>query len=363
MMNNQPKRVTIMTIGKTGEGKSAFGNLFLNKIVFNSSSVQESCTQITSSAENIVNGTLRTYIDTQGIVDTEDVDDRHVSQMIDFLRCWDHGVNAIGIVINGQCTGFDQGTRRLLKSIHVFFNNNEIWNSVFIVFTKWFRDKMTEAEKAEKIAYVSEVRKVANECIGYDANPQIPCFFVDSKSDLSKLDDDTKQEITQINAFASRFNPLSTKGFKVPNPYYFKLIPEIEDNVLIKEDFNEIMLTRTRTYANRVRNKQISYNGTESYSDWIYTKTWPKIDKKIISEEVQEKIKIGESREPVFRTERSGGRRYVLVGPRTKSQVYDHTNVTTTYEDRKRIIIRDYDGNVSYGDWVQIRTYTEITRI
>ena len=282
--------------------------------------------------------------------------------MVDFLRNWEPGVNAIGIVINGQAPRFDQGTKRLLKLIHVFFNNNDIWNSVFIVFTKWYKDIMQEEDKAGRKLYVAEVRKIANECIGFNANPQIPCFFVDAKSDLSKLDDDTKQEIVQINAFAYGKPPISTKGFKVPDVNYFKIIPETKRNVLIKEDINEKELTRTRTYADQTRNMQISYNDVVSYSNWINTRTWTKVDKKIIKEDIDRKHKIGETRVARYREEKYGGRRYGIAGPRSTRHVYDHTDVTTTYEDRKRNIITDYDGNVSYGDWIQIRTFTETSR-
>ena len=359
-MSYKQRRTTIMTIGKTGDGKSAFGNLFLDKQSFLTSSNPDSCTSTTSSAENTVSDMQRIYIDTQGLDDTKGLDDANVKQMINFLRNWEPGVNAIGIVINGQCPRIDQGTKRLLKLIHVFFNNNDIWNSVFIVFTKWYKNLMTEEEKAERRKYAEEVRKIPNYCIGYNANPQIPCFFVDAKRDLSKIDYDTKQEITQINAFAYGLKPISTKGFEYPDVNYFKLIPEIRRNVLIKSSTNGS--TRTRTYADQMRNKQISYNDVVSYSNWINTRTWTKVDRKIIREEVQLKIKIGENRTPIYRTEKYGSRRFGVCGPRKTRQVYDHTDVTTTYEDRKRTVIRDFDGNVSYGNWVQIRTFTEYSR-
>ena len=359
LMNQQSKRITIMTIGQTGAGKSAFGNVYLEKEAFETSDDPDSCTRITSSAENIVNGKLRTYIDTQGLDDTEGVDDKHAQQMVDFLRSWEHGVNAIGIVINGQSPRLDQGTKKLLKLIHVLINSNEIWNYVFLVFTKWYKEEMTEKNKASRRKFADEVRKIANECIGRKVDPQIPCFFVNAKSDLSKLDDDTKQEIININAFAYGNKPISTKGFQVPDVNYFKLITETKENVFIKEEINERALTRTRTYANQTRNKQIAYNGEVSYSDWVNTKTWTKVDRKTIREETQNRVKVNEVRNQVY--EKHGSRRYLVAGP--KKQKYVGTDVTTTYEDRKRNVITDYDGNVSYGEWVTIRTYTETNRV
>lgn len=117
------------------------------------------------------------------------------------------------------------------------------------------------------------------------------------------------------------------------------------------EEINEEKLTRTRTYANQTRNMQVLPNGEISYTPWVNIKTWTKIDKKIVKEEIEEKRKINEVSTKVFRR------------PRSRNPLYDHTNVTKTYEDRKRTVFIDYDGNVSYGEWFQIRTYSETIAI
>ena len=108
-MNQQQKRITIMTIGQTGAGKSAFGNVYLEKEAFETSDDPDSCTRITSSAENIVNDKLRTYIDTQGLDDTEGVDDKHallVEREVLLLSCFNVANEAVEIVRNNEINIF-----------------------------------------------------------------------------------------------------------------------------------------------------------------------------------------------------------------------------------------------------------------
>ena len=364
-MQEEPARITILTFGGTGVGKSSFGNVYLNKNSFETSSSPDSCTKITCSAENIVNGKLRTFIDSPGFDDPDGVDNEHIKQMIDFLRNWKNGINAFGIVINGQSPRLDQNVQKLLKMIHFSFGTNNVsfWNSVFIVFTKWYKGVMTEKNRQSMAReYTEKVREFANKCIGSNTRPQIPCFFVDSVNDLNKLDEDTQQNIIQINAFAYGLKPISTKDIKVPDPNYYKIIQEIRKDVLISEIIDEKHLTRTRKYADQTRNKQVSYNDVTSYSNWQNTRTWIKVDKKTITKEIKTRIKVKETREDKF-IEKRGHRKYGLFGPRKKHYVYDYTEVTTTYEDRMRDVITDYDKRVHYGEWVVIKTYTEITKV
>ena len=365
---SEPKRVTIVTIGQTGAGKSSFGNGYLQIPAFETSSSPDSCTFVTSAKDNQVNNILRTYIDTQGIDDTQGLDDVHVTQMVEFLRSWDYGINAIGIVINGQSPRLDAGTQKLLKLIHVLFNNNNIWNSVFLVFTKWYEGIMTEEDKESKHLYVDKVRDIAKKCIGdSNANPQIPCFFVDAKNDINKFDNDTKDEFISINGFACGKNPIDSKDFQIPDVHYFKIIPEIEKNKLISEEISEDKMKRTRIYADRERQKLISYDETESYSDWVNKETRTIIDEMDIREEFQYRVKISENRTEKFRpTTGSGFSINLVIVTITKEastkQVHDYYEVTTTYQDMKRKVITDFDKNVSYGDWEIIRTYNEITK-
>ena len=348
-MSDNPYRITIMFIGQTGAGKSAVGNGYLQIEAFETSESPDSCTAYTGPHENTVNGTKRIVIDTQGLDDTKGLDQRNVQQMVEFLRGWDHGVNAIGIVINGQSPKLDMGTQKLLKLIHVFFNDNNIWNSIFLVFTRWYDGVMSQKAKQGRLAYAEKVRKIARECIGReDVNPQIPCYFVDACEDLNSFDMNTQNEFALIHAFACGKQPISTKDFKVPDVHYFQLFPEYRDNVLISETFSDDEMERTRIFADQTRNRQVAYDGKESYSEWVNTDTRTEVTRKKIEIEFQKEVQYDQKRELKFAQK---GQVIIPILIDTRRIVPDHIDVETFYRDYKRTVITDFDGIVSFGEW------------
>jgi len=341
-------------------GKSAVANGYLQKSAFQSSDEPNSCTLETSSAENTVNNIKRIVIDTQGLDDSKGLDDPHLTQMVQFLRNWNNGLHAIGIVINGQNPRLDMGTRKLIHILHNFFNNNNIWNSTFIVFTRWYKSVMTDEQKIAKRHYVDEARKVIQECIGSDSiNIPLPYFFVDAKPDFNSFDMETKDEFTAMNVFAVGKEPISTQNFRKADPVHEEKIPEHQTRVFIK--FSDDGMKRIRIYADQVRYELIAYDKSESYTDWENTTIREIVDQKIIKEEFQMRVEVSSRVEPMFRYE-SCGRREILgiLGPREDiCQVFDHNAKIIYYEDRKREVITDFDRNVHYGEWVVINNYQE----
>ena len=134
------RHVTVLTIGGTGDGKSAFGNAFLGKKdSFEESSDPDSCTYVTSSQSAFINGVTRHYIDTQGLKSTDGMDASYIQQMVQFLKDWKLGINAFFIILNVQSPRFDQDVQRMLRLMNDFFNNPEFWNQTGIIFTKCFK--------------------------------------------------------------------------------------------------------------------------------------------------------------------------------------------------------------------------------
>ena len=251
------------------------------------------------------------------------------------------------------------GTQKLLKFLHVFFHNNNFWDSVFLVFTRWYYGVMTEKDKQARLEYAEKVRQIARECIGTDeANPQLPCYFVDAKDDFDSFDINTKNEFALIHAFACGKQPIVSAGFQAPDLNYFKLIPEEKKDVLISETISANGMVRTRIYANQTRNKQISYDGTVSYSDWVNASTRKDVKEKTIKK-VPRKVQIKQRNEQKWKTVRCGGLRGLAGGRKT---VLDCVLLITTYQDQIREITTDFDGNVSYGEWKTIKEYEESTR-
>jgi len=351
-MSDNPYRITFMFIGQTGAGKSAVGNAVLQINAFETSESPDSCTAYTGPHENTVDGVIRVVIDTQGLDDTKGLDQSNVQQMVEFL----------GIVINGQSPKLDIGTQKLLKLIHVFFNDNNIWNSIFLVFTRWYDGVMTERAKQGRLAYAEKVRQIARECMGTDdANPQIPCYFVDAKEDLTAFDINTKNEFALIHAFGCGKQPISTKDFKVPDVHYFQIIREERNDFLISEEFSEDGMERIRTYVDQTRNKQITYDGVVSWSKWVNCSE-PRIEvaRKTIEVEEDNGVQIMQKEEAHWKTVSTGGFLGILLC--RKASVVDYIEVDTTYVDKKRKVTTDFDGNINCGDWEITNQYKKKTR-
>jgi predicted GTPase len=104
---------TLLLIGQTGAGKSQLGNAYLKSDVFRVGDDPDSETFETSSNEKKIDGVIRCVIDTQGLDDTQGVDEKHIQQMVNFMKRWNRGVNAVGLIINGQQPRLDVGTQKL----------------------------------------------------------------------------------------------------------------------------------------------------------------------------------------------------------------------------------------------------------
>ena len=77
-----PDRVTLLLIGPEGKGKSSVGNAYLQMYGFEIGDLPVICTLSPEFCQNIVNGALRTVIDTPGYNDEQPF---HNEQLIDSL--------------------------------------------------------------------------------------------------------------------------------------------------------------------------------------------------------------------------------------------------------------------------------------
>lgn len=263
----QGKNVTIMVIGETGAGKSANGNAMLEiDNAFEVSSKPNSCTFVTSAKSNTINGITRYYIDTQGMSPTDNLDAKHIQQMVEFLKKWELGVNAFFIILNIQNPRFDSGIQKMIRFINEFFNNPEFWNQTGIIFTRClprhFDRQIAENEYREKVVkYIKSLPKCQN------LNPQLPCYFVNSVK--WKTDNETKDEYIRAFAFALKFQPIPTQHLKCSFLDYKEVSEEIRNKKLIKIDTENRGNTTIRTfhYQDQKIKKMVLYNGETRYSE------------------------------------------------------------------------------------------------
>jgi hypothetical protein len=349
------RRTTVLAFGTTKQGKSEFLNAYLQKQAFEASDDPKSCTRLTSASDNRVSRDTRPVIDTPGLNDSEGVDAAHVQQMVSFLKAWRHGVNAFVLVISGQAPRFDQGTQKLVKILDSFFNDSTFWDHVCIIFTKCFAAMPSSRKETMRTKYRTEVLNLVRQLIGNERqDPQLPVFFVDSPK--WGTDAVTQREISEFHRFASNLNPLPTTGVSRVNVHFWRVILEPRNGILVDTRYEGN--TRIQVYEDQQRERRTAYDGrTITYGNWTATRRWDVRSSSSNRMETNTQ-KISESRTPVFRMERRGGWRWFgVAGPRDgRRQVWDHDDVTRTYQTRRREIKTDFDGLVTYGNWQVVRT-------
>jgi GTPase Era involved in 16S rRNA processing len=348
---------TVIGIGETGNGKSAFLNAYLQKNAFQSSNKPNSCTKITSAESNITKNKILKAIDTPGIKDTDNTDQENVKQLVEFLLNYEDGINAVAIVLNGQNDKFTKDTEKFIKIAHQMFNHPDFWEHLCIIFTKWYSEMTEEQKKTKQDEYKKKVIASINKYTDSNINIDLPVFFVDSEN--YKTDKKTKTELNKFNNFVFSKNAMKTTQAEVPNVFYEKVIREERNNYRYKENLiSEDGMKRTEYFANQSRNKLIDYYGNISYTNWKNEKEWEIVKTKTIEYDTQN-CPVQISKEPRYAQREI---KTDILGIFHFSQTYNQVvgeSSNTTYEIRRRKKITDFDGKISYGDWEVIKTYSK----
>ena len=348
---------TVIGIGETGNGKSAFLNAYLQKNAFQSSNKPNSCTKITSAESNIINNKILKAIDTPGIKDTDNTDQENVKQLVEFLLNYEDGINAVAIVLNGQNDKFTKDTEKFIKIAHQMFNHPDFWEHLCIIFTKWYSEMTEEQKKTKQDEYKKKVIASINKYTDSNINIDLPVFFVDSEN--YKTDKKTKTELNKFNNFVFSKNAMKTTQAEVPNVFYEKVIREERNNYRYKENLiSEDGMKRTEYFANQSRNKLIDYYGNISYTNWKNEKEWEIVKTKTIEYDTQN-CPVQISKEPRYAPREI---KTDILGIFHFSQTYNQVvgeSSNTTYEIRRRKKITDFDGKISYGDWEVVKTYSK----
>ena len=118
----QNDEVTILMIGDTGVGKSSFGNIYLEKPIFEASDSTDPVTLKADAQSNKINGCTRYAIDTVGFNDGQSIDSVQIQNLAILMRNYLRGVNGIVIVLNGMCDRFSQEIMTM-KQKKTWFNS------------------------------------------------------------------------------------------------------------------------------------------------------------------------------------------------------------------------------------------------
>jgi hypothetical protein len=178
---------------------------------------------------------------------------------------------------------------------------------------------------------------------------------------LKKKDQFSCDEINRLIAWVHQLIPLDVSKVKKADPVIKEIIEE-SDIKITKNVIGNVEHIKKEYFK---RNKNIHYDGSISYSNWIKIKEdnlKNVLPKKLLEEKIEKKEIPTVTKTPVMRTEKYGGRRYVIAGPKKTRQVVDYYNKTTVTEYYERKIKIYNDGSVEEGQWIKVDTKTVTVR-
>jgi len=164
-----------ITVGRTGDGKSAVCNRIARSLGCGAPSFLESADPTSFTAQPVAQTVAGVkIIDTPGLLDTGGVsqDEANIQKIVEMVR-QEGFVNALLLVVNEECPRFDDGMQNAVKLIVDSFGENSV-HRLGIVFTKASgkRSRKQAKQRAQEIGRLMEDR------LGY-AVPGLPCWQVE----------------------------------------------------------------------------------------------------------------------------------------------------------------------------------------
>jgi hypothetical protein len=214
---------TILLIGETGVGKSSFGDALLHQKRFQCGRDPLGVTRATQSGEVVIDGITRCVIDSPGFEDPRggDVDEGHLSQMVQFLKDYPKGILVIALVVPCTTTRLRQGIQKIIHQMDQMFQNSDIWRHVCLVFSFYGPHFEQDREILSSILGGC-LRDVIVGATKINYKPEIPAFFVDSVH--AETDLHTQNEICRFYKFAAnQERPLPTNGIEIPDCVFLKI--------------------------------------------------------------------------------------------------------------------------------------------
>ena len=251
-----------LLVGETGTGKSSFGNFALGiEDAFEVSEDAESCTKDTIRKISLIDPEI-SIVDTPGLQDSKGSDKIHYEKMLKIIKQMEH-LHYILIVLNYTSPRFTSSIQFMIKFLCNVFPKN-FAHHVGIVFTHYDHDYQLKINKKKsdprekRKTIIKEIMQLISTTTNEELFLGPPVYYLDSYIE----DDNSKEELNRLFAFAKTLNPIEDIRENC-NVKYKKVEEEIEvrQNEIIEGDN---IVTYTKKYS---RKKYTDYNDNISYGN------------------------------------------------------------------------------------------------
>ena len=158
---NEAKKNGFVLTGKTGAGKSTLLNVIFGKEIGNVQRTLKSVTQDPSiHYYKLENGEYISIIDTPGLSDTNNSDDRdidkkHLENILKKIKEENIQIKGILFLLNYQNERFDSGEQQALINYNKLFPFESFWENIIIIFTHYYLPSDSD-ENLEEIKNIKE---------------------------------------------------------------------------------------------------------------------------------------------------------------------------------------------------------------
>ena len=284
-------RIGLVAFGEVGTGKSTLCNTLIgsNGTAFTESERTEAQTFETIGKEGKFGNQETLLIDTPGLGDAQRNDAAHLVQMAKYIK-ENQFIRCFIMTINVHCPRLGDRERRLFELISSMYPGAPWYKHIAIVWTRCYSVMANQIENwkpERKEGFKRFIDKYFGKEVSKEKANAIPQYFVDS-IEARQNNNSSYNELCHLLAWAGQL----------------KLISEDLPNMKVKLGEPKVE-KRQRTE---------------------YGKTWS-------------------------RTWKSGGRRYIIAGPRdTHGETYQMQ--TTIYEERTSQEFTD--GSIEHSDWKEV---------
>ena len=238
-----------LLVGETGTGKSSFGNFALGiEDAFEVSEDAELCTKDTIRKISLIDPEI-SIVDTPGLQDSKGSDKIHYEKMLKIIKQMEH-LHYILIVLNYTSPRFTSSIQFMIKFLCNVFPKN-FAHHVGIVFTHYDHDYQLKINKKKsdprekRKTIIKEIMQLISTTTNEELFLGPPVYYLDSYIE----DDNSKEELNRLFAFAKTLNPIEDIRENC-NVKYKKVEEEIEvrQNEIIEGDN---IVTYTKKYSRK----------------------------------------------------------------------------------------------------------------